>query len=205
MGRAPAGIARKAGRKQPRPNGARRDHTPAPAPPRGDEADLYRRHHRNLQRAVARAVNAPRELIEDACQTAWTIMLRSQPDRAAIFAWLRVVAIHEAYRLSRIHRSPHLEDVDHSEGWDAVIAEPRHDRRHDRGAPALERLAELPPRQRRDLALRVAGFTYREIAKITGGRTYTNVNKHLRKARAAGSRLEVAARREGPKRARHSS
>ena len=49
---------------------------------------------------------------------------------------------------------------------------------------ALERLAELPPRQRRDLALRVAGFTYREIAKITGGRTYTNVNKHLSKARA---------------------
>jgi DNA-directed RNA polymerase specialized sigma24 family protein len=49
---------------------------------------------------------------------------------------------------------------------------------------ALERLAELPPQQRRDLALRVAGFTYREIAEITGGRTYTNVNKHLRKARA---------------------
>jgi hypothetical protein len=25
--------------------------------------------------------------------------------------------------------------IDHSEGWDAVIAHPRHDRRHDRGAP----------------------------------------------------------------------
>ena len=49
-------------------------------------------------------------------------MLRSQPDRATIFAWLRVVAIHEAYRLSRIHRTPHLEDLDHSEGWDAVVA-----------------------------------------------------------------------------------
>ena len=75
--------------------------TSTPASPRGDEDHLYRRHHRNLQRAVARVVNAPRELIEDACQTAWTIMLRSQPDRAAIFAWLRVVAIHEAYRLCR--------------------------------------------------------------------------------------------------------
>lgn len=63
------------------------------AAPRGDEDHLYRRHHSNLQRAVARAVNAPRELIEDACQTAWTIMLRRQPDRTTIFAWLRVVAI----------------------------------------------------------------------------------------------------------------
>ena len=30
----------------------------------------------------------------------------------------------------------------------------------------------------------MAGFTYREIAAMTGGRTYTNVNKHLVKARA---------------------
>lgn len=158
--------------------------TLAPAPPRGDEDELYRQHHRNLQRAVARAVNAPRELIEDACQTAWTILLRGQPERGAIFAWLRVVAIHEAYRLSRTHRAPHLEDLCDGDGWDAVIA--GHSTLDDaiEARRALERLAELPPRQRRDLALRVAGFTYREISRITGGRTYTNVNKHLAKARA---------------------
>ena len=50
---------------------------------------------------------------------------------------------------------------------------------------ALRALARLPDRQRQDLALRVAGFSYREIAAMTGGRTYTNVNKHLVKARAA--------------------
>jgi RNA polymerase sigma factor (sigma-70 family) len=130
--------------------------------------------------AVARTVNAPRELIEDACQTAWTILLRSQPDRAAIFTWLHVVAIHEAYRLSRAHRAPHLEDLDHSQGWDAVVA----NRVTIEARRALESLTELPPRQRRDLELRVAGFTYREIAKMTGGRSYMNVNKHLRKSRA---------------------
>jgi hypothetical protein len=27
--------------------------------PRGDEGELYRSHHRDLERAVARAVNAP--------------------------------------------------------------------------------------------------------------------------------------------------
>jgi DNA-directed RNA polymerase specialized sigma24 family protein len=73
-------------------------------PLRGDEDELYRQHHRHLHRAVARVVRAPHELIEDACQAAWTILLRTQPERYAIFAWLRVVAIHEAYRLSAVER-----------------------------------------------------------------------------------------------------
>ena len=45
-------------------------------------------------------------------------------------------------------------------------------------------LAALPDRQRDDLTLLVAGFSYDEIAELTGGRTYTNVNKHIAKARA---------------------
>ena len=183
-GRRPASPAGR-GASSPRPNGARRDHHPAPAPPRGDEDALYRRHHRNLQRAVARAVNAPRELIEDACQTAWTILLRTQPDRARD---LRLAARrrHPRGLPPQPHRTatPHLEDLDHSEGWDAVIADRVTIDDTIEARRALERLAELPDRQRRDLVLRVAGFTYREIAQITGGRTYTNVNKHLRKARA---------------------
>jgi DNA-directed RNA polymerase specialized sigma24 family protein len=69
-----------------------------PSQLRGDEAELYERHHRALVRAVARVVDAPRELIEDACQDAWDTLLRRQPERRSIFAWLRVVAIHEAYR-----------------------------------------------------------------------------------------------------------
>src|SRR4051812_17859713 len=48
---------------------------PPPPPLRGDEEDLYRRHHRELRHAVARAVHAPPELIEDACQSAWAILL----------------------------------------------------------------------------------------------------------------------------------
>lgn len=62
--------------------------------PRGDEDELYRRHHRALHRSVACVVRAPHELIEDACQTAWTILLRNQPDRRSIFGWLRVVVNH---------------------------------------------------------------------------------------------------------------
>ena len=48
---------------------------------------------------------------------------------------------------------------------------------------ALETLAGLPPRQRRYMALFVAGYRYREIVAICGV-TYTNVNNHLVRARA---------------------
>src|SRR3954454_25128320 len=104
---------------------------PPPDPPRrpplrGDEEDLYRRHHRELQCAVASAVHATPELIEDACQSAWAKLLRNQPRRGSFFAWLRVVAIHEAYRLSAIEgREAHLEDLPAASGWDAVTPDPR--------------------------------------------------------------------------------
>src|SRR5438128_8928556 len=61
--------------------------------PLGDEDALYRAHDRELHRAVAHAVRAPGELVDDACQTAWAMLLRTQPERYAIFGWLRVVAI----------------------------------------------------------------------------------------------------------------
>ena len=199
MGRAPAGIARKAGRKQPDRTEPAVITTPAPAPPRGDEADLYRRHHRNLQRAVARAVNAPRELIEDACQTAWTIMLRSQPDRAAIFAWLRVVAIHEAYRLSAIERrDARLERLGSEDGdWREATADTRTLDALLEAREALSLLATLPERQRSDLALLVAGFSYREIAEMTGGRTFTTSTSTSRR-RAPGSDSHACEPRTGP-------
>jgi DNA-directed RNA polymerase specialized sigma24 family protein len=49
---------------------------------------------------------------------------------------------------------------------------------------ALRTLASLPERQRSDLTLKVAGYSYEEIRAITPGRTFTNLNKSLVKARA---------------------
>ena len=160
--------------------------TPA-APPqsRGDEDWLYRQHHRELHRAVARAVRAPRELIEDACQTAWAILLRTQPDRYAIFDWLRVVAIHEACRLSAIdRRALHLERLNVDEhDWQELIADPHTlDDAHE-ALDVLRAVVALPERQRSDLTLKVAGYSYDEIRTLTPGRTLTNVNKSLVKAR----------------------
>ena len=155
------------------------------AKPHGDEDQLYRRHHRDLTHAVARVVNAAPELIEDACQNAWAILLQNQPERGTIFPWLRVVAIHEAYRLSAIERrDTHLEALATMVSWEEVIADPAAIDNALEAREALRVLAELPARQRDDLALFVAGFSCREIAQLTGGRTYTNVNKHLAEARA---------------------
>jgi DNA-directed RNA polymerase specialized sigma24 family protein len=152
---------------------------------RGDEAELYRRHQHDLRRAVTHAVNAPRELIEDACQNAWTIMLRTQPERTSIFGWLYVVATREAYRLcERERRHLHLEAMLPDGSWDAVIADAFSVDDILEAHEALEILARLPDRQRADLSLLVAGFSYLEIAERTGGRTYINVNKHIARARA---------------------
>ena len=159
--------------------------TTATDPHTFDVEDLYRRYQRPLQRAVARAVTASPALIEDACQTAWMTLLRVQPDPHEIFAWLRLVAIREAYRLSWAERRPiHLDALDMADGWAGVIGDTVTLDDLIEARAALRVLAELPDRQREDLSLHVAGFSYREIAELTGGRTFTNVSKHLAKARA---------------------
>jgi RNA polymerase sigma factor (sigma-70 family) len=154
-------------------------------PPHGDEDALYRRHDRHLQRAVAHAVHAPRELIEDACQNAWAILLRAQPDRSSIFAWLYVVAVREAFRLcERERRYLHLATMAPDACGGAIAAEAVAIDETVEARLALDILARLPDRQRADLTLLVAGFSYAEIAQLTGGRTLTNVSKHIARARA---------------------
>ena len=154
---------------------------------RGDEAELYLLHHERLVRSVARVVSAPRALIEDACQTAWLILLRRQPDRSSVFAWLRTVAVHEAYRLCQADRRAARLDVLDADGRSRggeLIEDPRACvERQFAARAALERLAELSPRQRRLLGLQVAGFTYRETAAITGDSVRT-VDRQLRRAHA---------------------
>lgn len=147
---------------------------------RGDEESLYREHHRHLVLAVRRQVNLPVDLIEDACQAAWTILLRRQPDRSpTLFAWVRTVAIHEAYALSRVH----LREFQCDKQLARFAA---HDPLPDQleARRALRALASLPSRQRRFATLNALGFSYEEIRELAGGVTYTNVNRHLARARA---------------------
>lgn len=164
--------------------------------PHGDEDELYRRHHRELQRAVARVVRAPHELIEDACQTAWTRLLRHQPDRRTVFGWLRTVAIHEAYWLSRLsRRDARLELLRSGElDWADTIADPRSLDDAVEALEALRALASLPDRQGHDLELKIAGYSYEEIRGRVPGRSFTSVNKSLTRAR---KRIRQAQARSG--------
>jgi len=129
--------------------------------------------------------------------------LRSQPQRPTIFAWLRVVAIHEAYRLSATERrDARLEHLtDDSGNWEALFADCRSLDAALEAREALRALAALPARQRDDLSLLIAGYSYSEIAEITGGRTRTNVNKALVKARQRlrrGTRTRTPPRADAP-------
>jgi DNA-directed RNA polymerase specialized sigma24 family protein len=172
-----------------------------PSRPHGDEAELYRRHHGQLLDAVARAVKAPPELIEDACQTAWAALLRCTVERASVFAWLRVVAIHEAWRLcARTHserpaggflapctgeleRGEHPEPAaDTRDVADQVAERIQH-------AHRLKDLATIKPHDRQALYLKGLGYQYREIMHITGA-SYTAVNRRITEGRRALRKLE---------------
>ena len=160
--------------------------TTGPAP-RGDESDLFRLHHADLLTAVRRAVCASDALIEDACAFAWEQLMACQPERQeTLFGWLRTVAVREAWRLSSVERRPAHWDqrrVDGDSGPERIEDRgPSLDRQVEaRGA--LERVGELPPRQRHLFALQVAGLSYREVAAVTGDSVRT-VDRQLRRAHA---------------------
>lgn len=159
----------------------------------GDEEDLYARHHVALRRATGRVVNASPELVEDACQSAWTILLRAQPDRGpTLFAWLRTVAVHEAYRLLRRQQTTvsldALTGVADDDGlsaadeWLPALSEDRL-AEHLEARRALRALRALPARERQYLTWKAAGHSYEEIQQLADGVSYTNVNRRLVHAR----------------------
>jgi DNA-directed RNA polymerase specialized sigma24 family protein len=142
---------------------------------RGDEADVYRDLHHRLTPIVRSRVAACDAIHEDACSYAWLQFLRHQPDRESALCWLATVAIREGWRLAAQARD--LTVAGHSTAAARVDTELAHDARE-----ALDTLATLPDRQRRYLTLAVAGHSYADICQQTGA-TYTNVNKHLTRAR----------------------
>jgi RNA polymerase sigma factor (sigma-70 family) len=152
----------------------------------GDEEALYRTHAGRLWRIVRSRVRGDDALIDDACAAAWLILLRAQPRRDTAFAWLVTVAEHEAWRLARAGDA-HAPLVPALPSGDVppldAPGEPR-----DPLAPmhARERLHEvaatLPERKLRIVALQALGYSYTEIAALTGD-TPRTVDRQLRRAK----------------------
>ena len=112
-----------------------------------------------------------------------------------MLAWLTVVARHEAYRLAprlqardageqrRDHRRG---GADHASSIPTVA--PARTATRWRGIELRQcsrRSPALKPAQRTTLALKAAGFKYKEIQELCGGKTYTWVNRHITEGRAA--------------------
>jgi RNA polymerase sigma factor (sigma-70 family) len=156
---------------------------------RGDEQELFRSLSKRLLRSVGWAVNAPEAIVEEACAFAWQRLIECQPERTErIFAWLRKVAIHEAWRLVRRERVAVRLDEPASDGGGLEVHELVPDERASlesylEAVEALEQVAALPPRQRRLFALQIAGLSYAETSALTGDSVRT-VDRQLRRAHA---------------------
>ncbi len=131
----------------------------------GDEHELYERHADRLRRMTQLTVNTTRENVNDACAFAWMQLLAHQPQRETVFPWLRTVAKREALRLDalarEVARAPDVAD----DPW-ALVPDRREPDEKQRMVEVVERLQELPARQREVLFLRGTGWTYQQIADV---------------------------------------
>ena len=172
--------------------------TPGDPPrPRGDEADLFERYYERLRRATMRTVNTTAENIEDACTFAFMTMIRNQPERDTVFAWLKVVARREAIRLDQNERAQGLpldDDFDElvPDGRDPIAAREILLETH-----AL--LAPLGDREKAAVLLRGLGWSYEDAARRLGV-SDTRLNQLLRRA---GERIREHQREIAPDRHAH--
>src|SRR4051812_42372169 len=142
---------------------------------RGDESRLFERHHARLRREVAAYTEGDAELVEDACSFAWTQLVRKQPERPTVFAWLWRVAVRELWRLERVEAAQHGAREPRAEAWSPMET-------RQRWLEALEAVGALRPRQRRMVGLFARGHSYNEISPAPGS-TWRTVDRQLGRAR----------------------
>jgi len=139
--------------------------TTACPPRRGDEAELYAQLAARLTKIVARQVSTSSANVEDACSFAWLQMLRYQPARETVLAWLVRVGTREAIKLDR--RARHHDAVANGPtGQGRGVDDCRPIEAHFEMLAARDAIvaAQLRPREAGILAAHVAGYSYIEIA-----------------------------------------
>jgi len=127
-------------------------------PGRGDESELFARHHSRLVAQLSGRLGGDRGVAEDACTLAWVQLLRLQPERGdTLYGWLYVTAKHEACRILGLRARERAAHEAAAAGSDPRTRDPFET------ISDLERL-ELMRRlsaQRLTLALRAAGYSAR--------------------------------------------
>src|SRR5579859_5697423 len=151
-----------------------------------DLAALYEAHALQLRQIVNFSIRAPDALIDDACQVAWSRLIRYRGTfrRDATLAWLVTTAKREALRLVR--RSTRELSLDQlRDGEDEPMAvgfEPAAPDEIAELHARLDQVRALPPRQQRLLWLQGLGLSYAEMACYTGASTRT-VERQLMRAK----------------------
>ena len=143
-------------------------------------ADLYAAQAVRVRRLVHLRLTAPDAVVEDACQVAWMRLVRnrSRVRRETAACWLVRVAAREAVRQMNLgDRALPLERLDDDQRGAPDLIEEFADSHVRLGA--VER---LPERQRRLLWLQGLGFSYAEMAGVTGDSQRT-VERQLMRAR----------------------
>jgi DNA-directed RNA polymerase specialized sigma24 family protein len=175
---------------------------------------FFAAHADRLRRTVAWHARTVHDVIDDACASAWTILVR-RPDitlDARGFSWLATVAIHEARHLSARHRQELLvgtfqadprghDDQGHPEPADPLALDTETQALdHIQDASDVEAFQTPRPRERQALYLKALGYSYDEIGRLTGI-TYTAVNGYITEAgvpcAAAATRPSSRPRRRG--------
>ncbi|MGI9184248.1 MAG: RNA polymerase sigma factor [Solirubrobacteraceae bacterium] len=131
-------------------------------------AARYRELNPSLRRIVGFNVHAPEALIEDACQVAWSRLLRRAGtiDRDKTLAWLVTTATREALRLlRRADRELPLETLTQAGAQPRLVPAP--DQTVELRA-RLDAIGALPLRQQRLVWLQGFGLSYAEMSGYTG-------------------------------------
>ncbi len=143
-------------------------------------AELYATQAVRVRRLVHLRLTAPDAVVEDACQVAWMRLVRhrSRVRRDSAPSWLVCVAAREAVRQLHLgDRDLPLEELDDDQGRAPDLIE-AFTERHVR----LRAIERLPERQRRLVWLQGLGFSYAEMAGVTGDSLRT-VERQLTRAR----------------------
>jgi len=167
-------------------------------PDRRDEiAAFFAAHANDVRVRVAHRARTAPDVVDDACATAWTKLLRRSDIALDAHgrAWLITVALHEAWRLQgrRAQEAPAGPFARGSTVDDEHAPEPVDALGVDVETQAVDRAQHsedlaafltLKPRERQALYLQAVGYRYAEIQELTGF-TYTAVNRYVTEGRRA--------------------
>lgn len=155
-----------------------------------DVGELYAALAERLRQVVRFGIRAPDALIEDACQIAWSQLIRHRGSfrREAALSWLITTASREALKL--IRRCDRELSLDQMAERDREPAQPLW-----AGGPEeivelrsqLDLIRALPQRQQRLVWLQGLGLSYAEMAGYTGESPRTVERQLLRAKRALRS------------------